>query len=526
MALRIIAYTSTVESGTVVIRNSEDGSITSNNPQELLEFIGENYTDSEVPYREMKVTFDLDQFIAPILRLLPMSQIRELSSPKHQSGNIFYIPSKLLSLETKEHKSYLYHLAQYFEDMDEPTDPLLIAGLGTDIVEAYKQMGMSPYKLTSPVAVYEAEILNHCQIPTILDLPGAKEEEVIDFAEACIGRLWISAFQVGHWETEEVYSYDVQSSFPFWASQLYSIKYANFAKSKYLCPDAQWGFIKGRITINDNVKVHPILHKNDKGDIINPCGSWEDIITLQEWEFINKWKIGTFEPIEGWYIKFNAPVKPLEIPLQRLFNLRHKGGLVKALAKRMATGGCYGKFIEHHDDGTVGKYYNPLWAAMVSTLARLQVAEFIYTHELQNDLIHIGVDGLLSSKYVPIKEKVAMGYWRLNPPSSALVLSPGRVYTGDKKPQGLNYNMIMQMIKSRPRDSYYSTILRRRQTLAESVELNDLAHLGIIKDTHSSLDLNLLRTGQDRIFKDFPHTGGELIANKYPSSPYEIAEPS
>ena len=40
----------------------------------------------------------------------------------------------------------------------------------------------------------------------------------------------------------------------------------------------------------------------------------------------------------------------------------------------MATGGAYGKFLEVHDDGTVGKFYNPPYAAMINSLANIQVA--------------------------------------------------------------------------------------------------------------------------------------------------------
>ena len=524
MALRVVGYTSDIIGGQVVVQNSEEDTLASNDPHELLAFVGDNYTDTEreIPYSEMKVAFDLDVFLSPILKQLPMSTVRKLAGPSHQSNGLFYIPGKLFSCEVDNHKSYFYHLAQYYEDLEPPTDPMVIAGLGRDVVDAYRQMGLSPYKLTSPVSVYESEIMSHMQIPTILDLPrGSQYEEVIDFAEACIGRLWISAYQLGHWNIGEVHGYDVQSCFAYHASQLYNIKYARFAKSKFLCEGADWGFIRGKITINDDMAVSPIL-RNTNGQVLNPYGTWEDVITLDEWHFIDKWKIGHFEPIEGWYIKFDAPVRPLEIPLQRLFDLRNKGGLVKLLAKRIANGCCYGKFIESHDDGTVGRYYNPLWAAMVSTRGRLQVAEFIYEHNLQDSLVHVGVDGLLTTKHVRIPDKVGMGLWKENPRSAALVLSPGRVYTADKKPQGLNYDRIMEMLESKPRESYYTAKLMRRQTLAESVEAGDLAHLGELKETHSSVDLNLLRTSQDRIFPKFPKTGSDLLTMRYVSRPLAI----
>ncbi|GAH26694.1 unnamed protein product, partial [marine sediment metagenome] len=40
------------------------------------------------------------------------------------------------------------------------------------------------------------------------------------------------------------------------------------------------------------------------------------------------------------------------------------------------------------------------WFAEISTQVRLQVAQFIYEHKLQESLIHIGVDGVLLSKPV------------------------------------------------------------------------------------------------------------------------------
>jgi hypothetical protein len=238
--------------------------------------------------------------------------------------------------------------------------------------------------------------------------------------------------------------------------------------------------------------------------------------------FIHRWNIGKVEPIEGWYIKFTAPIQPLKVPMQKLFNIRNKGGLVKTIAKRISTAAGYGKFIERHEDGTIGRYYNPLYAAMTSTMTRLQVCQFIYRHKLIDHLVHVGVDGILTTKNVTIKDKVAMGNWKENPLAPALVLSPGRVYTGDKKPHGLNYDIITNMFNDKPRESFYRAKLYRRQTLTESIELNDLKHIGDMKETNSSVDINLLRTSQNRIFKEFPRTGGDIMSKNYHSEPPKI----
>lgn len=206
MALRIVAYTSEIIDGKVALSDSELNTITSNNSADLLGFLSESYSDSkrEIPYYELKVAFDLDVFVAPILKSLGISVCKKLASPSHtyefDGGSIFYIPSKIFSLDYNGHRSFIYHLAQYFENTPDPQEPLEIHALASILIETLRDMGMNPRKLTSPVAIYKDCILKHMSIPTIVDLPGSKEEELIDWAEHCKGRLFIESYQIGVWE--------------------------------------------------------------------------------------------------------------------------------------------------------------------------------------------------------------------------------------------------------------------------------------------------------------------------------------
>jgi len=283
--------------------------------------------------------------------------------------------------------------------------------------------------------------------------------------------------------------------------------------------------MKGIVTINDDVLVSPIFYDSENGQM-QPTGSWETHLTLHDYNFIRKWGIGDFKIDDGYFIKFTAPVTPMSIPLKRLFNQRGQGGLINSLAKRMATGGAYGKFLEQHEDGSVGNYYNPPYASMINSLANIQVAEFIYENNLQDNLVHVGVDSIISTKEAKLgdQDRVSMGQWRLSGIGAVLVLSSGRVYHGEKKPQGLNYNQIIELIEKHPRESYYTAHLKRRQTLEESIQLNDLNGLGRMKETTSSFDLNLMRASADRIFSDFPKTGHELLNNQYKSTPIKVNE--
>lgn len=1300
MALRLIAYNCDIIDGLTVIRNSEGDYVASNVPAELLDFIGEDFSDDErkEPYRELKVAWDIDQLAALILKLLPLSRVREIASPTHESGNIFYIPSKVLGINVDGHKSYIYHLIQYYDDEPPPDDVFKLHAMASEVVDAFKQMGLNPYKLTSPISVYESSVLNHMEIPNILDLPNKKEfDELIEWAETGIHKDWLENFAVGHWHSEECWDFDIQcysddtecltdngwkyikdltigesilsfdriknkcmfqpvehlhrswyagemvsiekekinllvtpnhrmlisnhircknsieyringrnsysdwqeyeadkmpngnckipvsypiidrpdydvsdqilqliawinteghqirhkrvdgtvintrvaitqiengnagycqeilgllsssgldynhrcnddkyhyvtknykvidklqcrhvyeikthdvsklmldnenihyiplwilkycslrqlrlyfeslmkgdgsrswknnkiakssfftklsvnndrmmylchllgynvrsnppgdkhttfqlfiaedfrdshnnqclqygdvhkqqyngwvvcptvqngyivvrrngkscisgnSSYGYTLSQLKSIKYAKFAKSRYFCPDADWGMIKGRITINEGVKLSPIVYtKNGRSCCPANGSTWEDIFDINDVRFVLDNKIGDFKPYDGWYCKYTAPVKPFEVPLSRVFDLRHKGGMVKKLAKRMCfsentniwtvdgiknvkdvkvgdlaysinpktfnteikpviavntyeydglmyhgknhryelmvtpehklllarmnsneysfieakdveklvnkdmmfpvpkpvngekqeyislwdyiddkdtvvvipnkrysstfekdkrfkyihsvhrdkyqykgryhveknvignspdafekehdckllvksafrshtinwryktndlleymgwyisegnlhgkggrqgwgidisthtqfteqlhmlmvrmgikhyglekrkccasglsinhrmnnklisiflehncneyapnkripewvykldhshlnylfkslmfgdgstpkdrcmakystlskqlavdfqrlcihlgyksrielenrdryhkrslyrvfiyknnrtmyqqkyinkeqykgivygitvddnhtilagvgnkfefvgqSAACWGKLIFKAADGKVNMLYNPIMAEQVVTNSRLHVAQFIYANNLVDHVLHIGIDGvLLDCKVKGFKDIVKMGEWRQEPQKDTLVISPGRVYTNEKKPGGLYYGDIMQMINDKPKESFYTANLKRRMTLTEAVELGDLSKLGTMIQTHSSVDLNLLRTGQNREFKDFPRTGKDLIEKRYYSEPVVIQE--
>jgi len=459
----------------------------------------------------------MDESLSPLISKLGIAACKELASPSHTYKDLFYIPSKIFRIGSGKRMSFFYHLAQYFVDFPEPETAPEIAGYGIDVLEAYRAMGFNPKKFSSPVAIYKEEVLSHMNIPTIANIPG-EHEELIDYALECTGRLWIQAYQIGHWDFGEVFEYDLRAAFPSVMANLYSLQYAKHAVSNTVDMSADWGFMKGIVTIYDDTKVSPIFYDDDNGKT-QRTGSWRTTITLQDYKFIMKHDIGTFQIEKGHFIKFTAPVKPMEMALTKLFKQRGMGGIINTLAKRMATG-SYGVCLEKHDDGTYGFFYNPIYAAMINSLSNLRVAEFIYKNKLQDELVHVGVDSVLTTKYVALDPKRwGMGKWALTDIGNSLVLSSGRVYHGSKKPQGLNYDSIMRLIKEHPRESYYTARLKRRQTLDESIQMNDIAGLGRYKDTTSSFDLNLIGSGLDRDFEGYPHTGAELLKSHYMSKP-------
>jgi hypothetical protein len=221
--IKMIAYQSKVVDGKVLVDDSEGRSIHSNNANELLQFLITDYSDKANKVWDVKVAFDLDVFITPILRILGVDACRALSSPEHTHNGIFYIPSKILRLEIGGHKSYFYHLQQYYPDYLNDTLQGTVRKTQA-ILDALREINMSSLSLTSPIAIYEKQMLDKLNVPTIIDVPNGCEESIIYAEECCRSSSeWVESFQLGHWNAGEVFQYDISSAFPFYPNYMTSV---------------------------------------------------------------------------------------------------------------------------------------------------------------------------------------------------------------------------------------------------------------------------------------------------------------
>ena len=197
------------------------------------------------------------------------------------------------------------------------------------------------------------------------------------------------------------FDYDIVSAFPTVARDLVDIRHCEWIKSSEYQPSAVYGYIKCKVTIYDWVMVSPILKETEDGRLISPTGTWETFLTKGELDFIDKWKVGEYKILEGWWAMPESDLaKPLAEPVDKLLTYKQRTGLQAALAKRMSTG-IYGKFLEERLD-TFGPYFNPCWGVEISTQVRLKVAEHLYQHGIgagdnkgYKHLLHVSVDGFL-----------------------------------------------------------------------------------------------------------------------------------
>lgn len=345
----------------------------------------------------LKVFWDLDSSIAPLLKLMgyeKCKQLYETKKCKYDKFELFYIPSKVFSIGWTN----FYDVEQYFLDNVRPESLEETQELANRLSEALHKMGFKPSKLTSPIAIYEEQVMRCLVLPSGYDIP----KEACEMAWKCSGKLWIECYQIGKWNN--TYDYDIVSSFPSVAKDLIDFRdrYCEWFHADFYVSEAIYGYCEVEVSIDENIEVSPIIYETEDGKLETPTGTWHTYLTKAELDFIVKWNIGTWVILDGWWcIPKDKTIKPLQTVMNRLLSYKDSDNeVVESLAKRMSVG-VYGKFGEEWQE-SFGPYFNPVWFAEISTQVRLEVAEFIYRYRLQRHVIHVSVDGVLLDKEVTL----------------------------------------------------------------------------------------------------------------------------
>ncbi|KKN45082.1 hypothetical protein LCGC14_0686640 [marine sediment metagenome] len=462
------------------------------------------------------VAWELDATVAPILRLLDIGKLRRLYEFKKtwlRPYSIYYMPGKLFSIKYGAYKMVIYDLSQYYPEEEEPAPAALLLK-ANDLIAALDTMNLYPQKLTSPVAIYEDAVLKNLSLPTGWDMP----DKAAEYAYNCSGKLWIEAYQLGHFD--KAYDYDMSGCFPNIAMQLPDFR--NFTWHRHGTTRtkpklARYGYYRVRLNISPDVMIHPFFFSDQEGNIRTAGGSWDTYLTLNQILFIRSRGLGVVEVIDGYWCEGIINHYPLENILKRLLAFKnHANPLISRLAKRMSVG-VYGKFGEEWQD-SFGPYFNPCFFSEISSRASMMVADFIYNNFSSSQVIHVSVDGVLCT--VPAKN--VDGLWSLSGTAPALVLSSGLLFQGNKRPKGLTYDRVTAMIKDHPKLSFYEAKIARRVTLGQAIQSGRLQEIGTFRDMFSSIDFNLQE--HDRIFQELPATGGQAMSNHYSSKPFIIMD--
>jgi len=99
-----------------------------------------------------------------------------------------------------------------------------------------------------------------------------------------------------------VYDYDIVSAFPSVAKDLIDIRQCEWVKSSEYQSSAIYGYVKCKVTIYDWVMVSPILTHDEDRNLISFVGTCDELyLTKGELDFIDRWKIGEYKILEGWW---------------------------------------------------------------------------------------------------------------------------------------------------------------------------------------------------------------------------------
>lgn len=356
----------------------------------------------------IKVAYHLDYAVANLLRMMgiPESQLRTLNDKgelRFRGYRFKYIPKKFFSIAYGSQFAVFSDMAQYMDnwtlnsEYDERPEDLALRKahvaqqIGIEVYDALTKLGLHPKSLVSPISAFEKEVLSKMDLPSLEDIP----EEAAEYAYNCTHGPWVEALQKGHFETED---WDLKSAYPFQLSQLIDIRKGHWVKSEKYEPEAYYGYAKGMVNITADFS--PIVYSKTEEQNFTPKGQWETYLTKEEIDFIDKYKLGSFEIYDGWWFFPNEIVRPLEGIMNWLY-LKKEGtkGLEKKVLKRIAAG-CWGKLLEVNHDGELGDYFQTCWGVEVESRTRLEVARFVLDNNLQDNLLSIAVDGVLVSKGV------------------------------------------------------------------------------------------------------------------------------
>lgn len=189
--MRIVAYRSSNQDGKVLLEESGGQFELTGDPIKLFEFLLEDYSPC------IKICWDLDSTVAPLLKLLGENACRKLRESKrlfYPPFSLFYVPEKVFIVNHPAAKMSLYGIEQYYPDLAEP-DIEMVQKLGENLQKELVKMGMYPTKWTSPIAIYDECVMSKLDLPGLKDIPAKAAE----MAYRAAARLWIESHQIGYW---------------------------------------------------------------------------------------------------------------------------------------------------------------------------------------------------------------------------------------------------------------------------------------------------------------------------------------
>ena len=525
---KLLAFDSIQDGKSVTLLNSNGDGISSTNLSDLLHWLAYSSTGGRI-----RVCWDIDQFIAPVLRLMPRPLLKLLSANSddavYDGDAMWYALHKMFRVR----KGYYYGIHEFFPSYTpDPSSVMELQERADALSEALDLLGMGDFhKITTPIAVFEQTELGqqtYSQIPRDYEIPPFISG-MLEYADHADRKEWISNYQVGHWDA--LFDWDVSAQYSALASQLVHLHDLEYWRSNTITQreeGALFGFCRGRMWIDPDHEYHhcsPIMVK-DIGNGLqgNPAG-WlpDDCYSLSEVRFIQNSGLGEFLMLDGYFAKVQNGVHP-RYPFKDIMDYlyQHRGWseMCASVSKNVANQ-LIGKLAEHLKwrGGMEGELYNSVYHSLITTGGRVKVARWLLDNRVGKDeLVCIQTDGCRITKDIQAPTANGMGKWRCNGAFPTLVASPNIVLAQDKRPQHYTHDMIVDEIREHPSQSYYGMEADHRTTLGQAIEWGDITRVGEVITLPAHLDLFSIPRQQNRKFDKLPRTGRQLLSRVYQST--------
>ena len=485
----------TLAEGIVSLECSNGEAIVSSDIREVLSFFVKN--PAGCPLSTPRFVWRVSDFYACLRQLLPDFAIKMLDDDNHRAiwddYRLYNKPGKMFQVNVNHNEVLIYTLKQHLPDSTpDPTSIDETQALSDRAVEAYASLGVKEIKQChTPVAILEdAGLLKdtYDNLPTYQGIPDG----CLDYAMEVGGMLdtrreWNECYQVGYFP--ELWSADISSCYGYHASKLPSLEGATYKHSKNPVDSANFGFLKGTLTINPEhpfAFCSPIVYPVGN-TVSNPVGTIAGYFSLEQVRFIERSGMGTFVLKDGWWVTAGRGERPLAGIVDKFYKARvGSDPLVSYLLKRAITGviGRMGEWRKPSgQDYTPGPYFNPVYRSYIMTNASLQVGQFLINQQITPDeLVLVGVDGIYTTRRLQLPPASDLGKWRDAGSLRLLMASFNTRFKDD------DCDKVLDEIKSDPDTMVYP-----------------------------SLDLSVSRAQIDRRFKRYPKTGRELMKKKYQS---------
>lgn len=395
------------------------------------------------------------------------------------------------------------------------------AVIGQQVYEALQSLEVDPTALTSPVRVWEKEVLSTMDLPTYEDIP----EPAAKLAYACCNGGWVEAFQKGHWK--QTWDYDMRSAYGSFTRGLLDTRAGQWVEAPYCDPSFVYGYADCQVEITADFS--PIALKLTEEEV-TPQGQFQRTLTKQEIDFIAKYNLGTVQVLNGWWWYPDKCVTPLETMIDYLFKAKESAAsdIKKDVVKRILAG-IWGKFLQINKNG-FGDLFNPVWAAEVEVSTRLNTAAFVLDNNLVKNCLHVAVDGVLASRQVPIKDQGKIGQWKLSNVGAGFVISSGicaiqgkDAMQPDEKEGSdfiLRYDWLKQAIEDQPNAREYCMTKLSPVSVQKAVLHNKMPQLGQHEEIVKTVDVSF---ETKREYERVPETGQQLLTHTYSSLPRDTA---